>query len=59
MSVTMAFPSVTHDPNPPAAFEITRALIQTLSNMVTANNGLISKLWELYMNLPEEQVIIM
>jgi hypothetical protein len=41
------------------AFQVTRALVQALSNMVTANNDLISELWELYMGLPEEQVILM
>lgn len=43
----------------PAAFKVSRALVQALSNMVTANDHLMPKLWELYMNLPEEQVILM
>ncbi|KIM82958.1 hypothetical protein PILCRDRAFT_69997 [Piloderma croceum F 1598] len=40
------------------SFKVTRALVQALSNIVTANDALISKLWELYINLPEEQVIL-
>lgn len=31
--------------------------VQTLSNMVTTNDGLMTLLWETYMNLPEEQAI--
>ena len=40
------------------AFKVTRALVQTLSNIVTTNDALTSKLWETHMNLPEEQVIL-
>lgn len=32
--------------------------VQTLSNMVTANESLLLVLWETYMNLPEEQDIL-
>lgn len=39
-------------------FKVTRALVQTLSNMITANENLMSKLWEVYMTLPEEQVVL-
>jgi hypothetical protein len=55
-----SFTLLSHDENDSsAAFKVTRALVQALSNIVTANDDLISKLWELYMNLPEEQVILM
>ncbi len=43
----------------PAAFPATRMLAQTLSNLVTANDGLMTDLWNSYLNLPEEQLILM
>lgn len=36
-----------------------RVLTQALSNTVTANETLVARLWESYMNLPEDQVILM
>ena len=36
-----------------------RMAVQTLSNMVTANESLMTRLWDTYMNLPEEQAIFM
>lgn len=36
-----------------------RVLTQALSNMVTANDPLVAKLWDSYMSLPEDQVILM
>ncbi|KAI9461490.1 spinocerebellar ataxia type 10 protein domain-containing protein [Boletus coccyginus] len=39
------------------SYPVTRILIQTLSNMVTSNDGLMTRLWETYLNLPEEQVV--
>ena len=41
------------------AIAVARLLAQTLSNIVTANDELMSKLWETYMKLPEDQVILM
>lgn len=41
------------------AYAATRMLIQTLSNMVTSNDDLMSHLWETSMNLSEEQVVFM
>ena len=38
---------------------VTRMLAQTLSNMVTANEALITSIWGSYMQLPEEQLILM
>lgn len=38
---------------------VARVLTQTLSNMVTGNDNLISRIWEIYMNLPEDQVILL
>ncbi|TFK39966.1 spinocerebellar ataxia type 10 protein domain-containing protein [Crucibulum laeve] len=35
-----------------------RVLTQALSNLVTANEMLVAKLWDTYMNLPEDQVIL-
>lgn len=35
-----------------------RLLTQALSNLVTGNDRLMSKLWETYLNLPEDQVVI-
>lgn len=34
-------------------------LTQTLSNLVTANEGLITRLWELYLSQPEDQEILL
>jgi hypothetical protein len=42
----------------PIAFIVTRILTQTLSNLVTSNQQLIVKLWDIYMNLPEDQVVL-
>ena len=36
-----------------------RVLTQALSNTVTANETLVARLWESYMNLPEDQVVLM
>lgn len=36
-----------------------RALVQALSNIVTANESLVDKLWESYLDLPEEEVVLM
>lgn len=38
---------------------MTRMLAQTLSNLVTANDGLMTDLWNSYLNLPEEQLILL
>ncbi|KAH9479488.1 Copper transport protein 86 [Psilocybe cubensis] len=35
-----------------------RVLTQALSNTVTANDTLVASLWESYMNLPEDQVVL-
>ncbi|KAL0580613.1 hypothetical protein V5O48_001438 [Marasmius crinis-equi] len=35
-----------------------RLLTQALSNLVTGNDHLMSNLWETYLNLPEDQVVI-
>ncbi|KAI3600513.1 ataxin-10-like protein [Moniliophthora roreri] len=35
-----------------------RLLTQTLSNLVTGNDALMSNLWETYLSLPEDQVVI-
>lgn len=45
------------DPFP--AIDAARLLAQVLSNTVTSNDGLVQTLWELYMNLPEEQAVLM
>jgi len=42
-----------------SAFRVMRMAVQTLSNMVTANESLMTRLWDTYMNLPEEQAIFM
>ncbi|KAF4593301.1 hypothetical protein EYR38_009015 [Pleurotus pulmonarius] len=42
----------------PESFPVTRMLTQTLSNIVTANNELMTKLWNIYLNLPEDQVVL-
>ena len=36
-----------------------RILTQALSNTVTKNDPLVARLWESYMNLPEDQVVLM
>ncbi|KAF5355327.1 hypothetical protein D9758_006039 [Tetrapyrgos nigripes] len=36
-----------------------RILTQTLANIITGNNALMSTLWETYLNLPEDQVVLM
>lgn len=41
----------------PESFRVMRMAVQTLSNMVTANESLMTRLWDTYMNLPEEQAI--
>ncbi|KAI0825852.1 spinocerebellar ataxia type 10 protein domain-containing protein [Irpex lacteus] len=41
----------------PEAFIVSRILTQALSNIVTANEYLIEKLWKSYLQLPEEQLI--
>ncbi|KII85837.1 hypothetical protein PLICRDRAFT_114924 [Plicaturopsis crispa FD-325 SS-3] len=41
-----------------ATFPVARTLSQTLSNLVTTNEGLMSNLWTTYMNLPEEQLVL-
>ncbi|KAL4063173.1 spinocerebellar ataxia type 10 protein domain-containing protein [Scleroderma citrinum] len=41
----------------PGSFRVIRMAVQTLSNMVTANENLMTRLWETYMNLQEEQAI--
>ncbi|KAJ7132123.1 spinocerebellar ataxia type 10 protein domain-containing protein [Mycena epipterygia] len=40
------------------AILVARVLAQALSNLVTGNDILVSKLWTTYMNLPEDQVVI-
>lgn len=40
------------------SFPVTRMLTQTLSNIITANNELMTKLWNIYLNLPEDQVVL-
>ncbi|KAF9245294.1 spinocerebellar ataxia type 10 protein domain-containing protein [Melanogaster broomeanus] len=47
--------SATQDPQ---SYAVTRMSVQTLSNMVTSNEILMSRLWDTYMNLPEEQVVL-
>ncbi|KAF9221388.1 hypothetical protein BS17DRAFT_797175 [Gyrodon lividus] len=47
--------SATQDPQ---SFAITRMSVQTLSNIVTSNENLMSRLWDTYMNLPEEQGVL-
>jgi hypothetical protein len=43
----------------PTAVATARVLTQALSNTVTANDALVVSLWETYMNLPEDQVVLM
>ncbi|KAH0582940.1 Ataxin-10 [Termitomyces sp. J132] len=40
------------------AVSVSRVLTQAISNMVTTNEALMSKLWETYLNLPEDQVVL-
>ncbi|EAU90585.2 hypothetical protein CC1G_00969 [Coprinopsis cinerea okayama7 len=42
----------------PESTAVARFLTQTLSNIVTSNQTLVSSLWETYMNLPEDQVVL-
>ncbi|KAJ3540044.1 hypothetical protein NM688_g6281 [Phlebia brevispora] len=42
----------------PETFLVTRTLTQTLSNLVTANESLMTNLWNTYLQLPEEQLIL-
>ncbi|KAI0077713.1 hypothetical protein K474DRAFT_1044426 [Panus rudis PR-1116 ss-1] len=45
--------------NDPDSIPTTRMLVQSLSNMITANDALASTLWDSYVELPtEEQIII-
>ncbi|KAG6330980.1 hypothetical protein ID866_8110 [Astraeus odoratus] len=41
----------------PGSFPLVRMAVQTLSNMVTANENLLSHLWEKYLNMSEDQAI--
>jgi len=41
------------------AIVVARFLIQALSNLVTGHEELMNNLWETYLNLPEDQVVIM
>ncbi|KAI6044247.1 spinocerebellar ataxia type 10 protein domain-containing protein [Pisolithus marmoratus] len=41
----------------PGTFPVIRMVVQTLSNMVTTNENLMTCLWKIYMNLPEEQAV--
>lgn len=36
-----------------------RALVQALSNTVTSNEALVDMLWDLYLGLPEDEVVLM
>ncbi|KAG6891267.1 hypothetical protein C0995_008519 [Termitomyces sp. Mi166 len=40
------------------AVSVSRVLTEAISNMVTTNEALMSKLWETYLNLPEDQVVL-
>ncbi|KAF9054428.1 spinocerebellar ataxia type 10 protein domain-containing protein [Panaeolus papilionaceus] len=42
----------------PESIATARVLTQALSNTVTANDTLVSTLWDTYVNLPEDQVVI-
>lgn len=42
----------------PESTATARILTQTLSNIVTSNQALVTALWDSYMNLPEDQVVI-
>lgn len=41
------------------AVAVARVLAQALSNIITANESLMQSLWETYMNLPEDQLVLM
>lgn len=41
------------------AYPVTRMLVQTLSNLVTCDEPIISRLWKTYLALPEEQLILL
>lgn len=41
------------------AFPATRMAVQALSNIVTNNEDLTSRLWSTYLTLPEERAILM
>lgn len=41
----------------PGSLPVVRMVVQTLSNMVTTNEGLMSRLWQTHMDLPEEQAV--
>jgi len=45
--------------DPFIAVDAARLLAQVLSNTVTSNDGLVQTLWESYMNLPEEEAVLM
>lgn len=40
------------------AFPAVRMMVQALSNMITENDAVTSRLWDIYMALPEEQLIL-
>ncbi|KIP08818.1 hypothetical protein PHLGIDRAFT_68694, partial [Phlebiopsis gigantea 11061_1 CR5-6] len=42
----------------PKSLPITRMLAQTLCNLVTANESLMQQLWDCYLSLPEEQLVL-
>ena len=41
-----------------SAYPVTRLLAQTLSNLVTRNDALSDESWSVYLDLPEEQLIL-
>lgn len=41
------------------AITTARLLTQALSNIVTSNQNLVAALWETYLSLPEDQVVLM
>lgn len=41
----------------PGSLPVVRMVVQTLSNMVTTNESLMSCLWQTHMDLPEEQAV--
>ncbi|EPT01859.1 hypothetical protein FOMPIDRAFT_54085 [Fomitopsis schrenkii] len=43
----------------PETYPVTRMLVQTLSNLATGNDTIISRLWRTYLALPEEQLILL
>jgi hypothetical protein len=44
---------------PQEAVPVARLLAQTLSNMIVGNEFLTQRLWEIYINHPEDQSILM